>query len=243
MVPLIPQKMVAVTVPPGATPGTIVQVEACDPATGARSLVQATVPADCPPGGTFHVAFGGPTVVTAQPTAAQPTAAAIQAKVHGLLRDGLRPVAVDDAWAYVRSLTPAQAHVRNHGGCHVCQPVTCCGCPGCVCTYNFAMGDGCLCPSAGVPFFFSRSVVTARARAGFPCCTLGVCLPVYSCLCCTCERKDNAWITRDKHGMMTGAIMLLDHERGTLAMYGVKCCTQTFEEHPQCYCTKYPGAG
>jgi len=97
--------------------------------------------------------------------------------------------------------------------------------------------------SARSPAFLpARPRSRHRARAGFPCCTLGVCLPLYSCLCCTCERKDNAWITRDKHGKMTGAIMLLDHERGTIAMYGVKCCTQTLDDHPQCYCTKYPGA-
>ena len=38
---------------------------------------------------------------------------------------------------------------------------------------------------------------------------------------------------------MTGwAIMLVDHERSTLAFYGVKCCTKgVYEQTPQCYCT------
>ena len=68
---------------------------------------------------------------------------------------------------------------------------------------------------------------------------MGVCLPIYSCLCCTCDRKNGAWISRDKHGEMTGwAIMLIDHERSTLAFYGVKCCTKgVYEQTPQCYCT------
>ena len=70
----------------------------------------------------------------------------------------------------------------------------------------------------------------------FPCCFAGIALPLYSCLCCSCERLDNGWITRDKYGNMTGAIYLLDHERGTIGFYGVKCCSTQLNPEPQCYC-------
>ena len=70
-----------------------------------------------------------------------------------------------------------------------------------------------------------------------PCCVAGICLPLYSCICCSCERSDNAWVTRDKHGVMTGAIFLIDHEEGTLACYSVKCCTTQLKDEPDCYWT------
>ena len=113
----------------------------------------------------------------------------IQAKVHTLLRNGLQPVTSDDAWVYVRELTPAQAHISKYAGYHRCHPVSClpwlkcclpCGPAGAYfMPLEFPIGGSCLC---------------------FPCCFLGICLPIYSCLCCTCERQDNAWITRDKNG-------------------------------------------
>ena len=119
--------------------------------------------------------------------------------------------------AYAASMTPEQAAASNHEGCKKCVPVTCCGFPGMVGTYWFACRDNCL---------------------WFPCCFMGIALPVYSCVCCSCERQSNSWITRDKHGNMTGAFMLLDHENGTIGWYGVKCCSTQLEEKPQCYCVK-----
>jgi hypothetical protein len=160
-------------------------------------------------------------VVSAQPVAV----ADIQAKVHGLVRNGKQSVHSDDAWAYARSLTPEQASVRNHAGCKRCHNQKCC-CPfpgGLCCMYVVPCKDGggacgkdCLC---------------------MPCCVAGICLPLYSCLCCSCERSDNAWVTRDKHGVMTGAIFLIDHEEGTLACYSVKCCTTQLKDEPDCYWT------
>ena len=143
----------------------------------------------------------------------------LQRRVHELVR-GMRPLHGDDALAYSQSLTPQQTSTRNNrnlSGWHKCVPVTCVGFPGCVYTYNGACSDDCL---------------------WFPCCFLGFIPTPWSICCCTCEREQNAWITRDKHRRKTGYIVIVDHERGTLAHYGVKCCSEQLEDHPQCYCVK-----
>ena len=142
--------------------------------------------------------------------------------MHALVREGnscsgMKPLHSNDAMAYSRSLTPQQASIENVSGCHKCVPVTCVGFPGCVYTYNGAFNEDCL---------------------WFPCCFLGFIPTPWSICCCTCEREQNAWITRDKHRRKTGYIVIVDHERGTLAHYGVKCCSEQLEDHPQCYCVK-----
>ena len=121
--------------------------------------------------------------------------------------------------AYSRSLTPEQASILHLEGCHYCVAVTSCGAvPGPVCTYNFAYSDDCLC---------------------FPCCFLGMCLPVYSCLCCSGERAESgAWITRGEGGVKTGEIIVVDYEQGTLAHYGA-FCSEDLEDDPQCYCKRF----
>ena len=147
-----------------------------------------------------------------------PTPAEIQAKVHDIVRKG-GTLHSNDALAYSRSLTPEQASILHLEGCHHCVAVTPCGAvPGPVCTYNFACSDTCLC---------------------FPCCFLGMCLPVYSCLCCTCERAESgAWITRGEGGVKMGEIIVVDYEQGTLAHYGAKCCSDDLEDDPGCYCKR-----
>ena len=204
---------ITVAAPPGAAPGQLMQIQV--PGTG--QLLQVQIPAGCPEQGQFQVQVpAAPGVVTTQPMAAGPTPAEVQAKVHDIVRKG-GTLHSSDAMAYSKSLTPEQADIKNAEGCHYCVPVTCMGCPGCVCTYNVACNDTCL---------------------WFPCCLLGLCFPVYSWVCCSCERSENAWITRDKHGRKTGAIILVDYEKGTLAHYGVECCKQDLEASPQCYCKR-----
>ena len=179
-------KVVSVMIPPGVPPGPMMEVQNPD--------AQAAVTAK--PGAPL---LGG---------GANPTD--IQNKVHGLLRDGKwQIVPSEDALAYSRTLTPAQSNASNPRllGCHKCRPVSCIGFTGCVCTYNFACGENCLC---------------------FPCCTMGIVLPLYSCLCFICERSpDNTWIARGENGMKTGELIVVDHERGTYAHYGGKCCGGT----------------
>ena len=48
----------------------------------------------------------------------------------------------------------------------------------------------------------------------------------------------NQWITRGKHGEKTGAWVIVDEEKKTLATYGVKCCSQQLKDYPDCYCEK-----
>ena len=57
----------------------------------------------------------------------------------------------------------------------------------------------------------------------------------FPCIC-SCEREQNQWIVRDKNGVKTGAWVIVDAERKTIASYGVKCCTNELSDQPQCYC-------
>ena len=89
-----------------------------------------------------------------------------------------------------------------------------CGFSGCVYTYDFACSNDCICTLV---------------------CFLGCCCFPGA----LCEREkdgSNAWITRDGNtGARTGAVMIVDHEKGTTANYSVKCCSSEYEEKPQCY--------
>ena len=206
---------ISVQIPHGTAPGQTLQV-----ATPDGHLVQVQIPPGAFPGSIIQVGVpSGPYVVTAQPGS---DPAEVQARVHSTLRDGKwGVVTASDALAYSRTLTVAQASAQNPSlqGCHRCRPVSCCGFAGCVRTVNCACGPDCL---------------------WFPCCFLGCCCPIWSLICCVCEREkdgSNAWITRDKHGNKTGAVIVVDHERGTLAHYGVKgCCNPELDPTPQCYC-------
>ena len=86
----------------------------------------------------------------------------------------------------------------------------------------------------------TQSALPARVPAEclwFPfLCLCGIPIPLP--IVCSCERMDNQWITRGKHGEKTGAWVIIDAENKHLASYGVKCCSQQLEEHPQCYCEK-----
>jgi hypothetical protein len=142
-----------------------------------------------------------------------------QEKVHAAVRDR-RPVHSADARRYVATLTPEQQ--ESIKGMKYCHPLP--GCWGfryCVCAYFMTLWNCCL---------------------FYPCAFMGICLPFYSCLCCSCERGAEAgegfgaWVTRDKHGLKTGEIILIDHERGTLVAYSTQCCSRELRDEPQCYC-------
>ena len=145
----------------------------------------------------------------------------LQRRVHELVRAG-KPLHGDDAMAYSQSLTREQASIRsgNVSGWHKCVPVTCVGFPGCVYTYNCAYPN--------------------EHTFCFPCFLLGfIPIPLLPCCCCSCEREQNAWITRGgEYHEKTGYIVIVDHERGTLAHYGVECCSEHIEDRPACYCVK-----
>eukprot|EP00937_MAST-01D_sp_MAST-1D-sp2_P003249 g3249.t1 len=167
-------------------------------------------------------------VVAQQPGA---VAGDIQAKVHGLVRNRLQIVTSADAEAYMRSLTPDQKATDKFLGYHSCKPKSAC-CKGfCPCAsmcgaQNVKCNDNCVW-MIPCPFF------------------------CFFC-CCSCEREANygSWVTRDKHGAKTGEIMLIDHERGTMAFYSVACCTSksgsggccscdpALQSEPDYYCVK-----
>ena len=69
---------------------------------------------------------------------------------------------------------------------------------------------------------------------------MGVSPPFYGQVCMSCEETgDNSWVNRDKNGIKTGEIVLVDSEEGTIAFYGTRCCSEELEEKPQCYCYKW----
>jgi hypothetical protein len=205
----------AAVVPAGFTAGMTFVVQ--DPQTGVQ--VQVVVPEGVAAGQTIHVSIP----IVGQVINRQDNALDLQSRVHEVVRNKQR-LTVTDAWAYTRSLSPEQKVAAEYSGYKACVPVTCtlglptcCGrcCGAWFCGCKTGANNECLC---------------------IPWCCCGICLPIASCCCCSCERQESAWITRDKHGMMTSAIMLVDHERSSLAMYAPKCCSEELDQDPMCYC-------
>jgi len=120
-----------------------------------------------------------------------------------------------DAEAYCRSLPDEQTRAANYAGCRVIRAADGSGTP-CGAAYGCNPCGECL----WFPFL----------------CLCGIPIPLP--IVCSSERMDNQWITRGKHGEKTGAWVIIDAENKHLASYGVKCCSQQLEEHPQCYCEK-----
>uniref|UniRef100_A0A7S0S737 Uncharacterized protein n=1 Tax=Mantoniella antarctica TaxID=81844 RepID=A0A7S0S737_9CHLO len=121
-----------------------------------------------------------------------------------------KKIPYDTALAYADSFGPGGITARNVSGCY-----TYAGCGGlCVvcptCVYQFPLSDDCVCGFSflcGVPLLFPF---------------------------CLCERKRNNWVTRDKHGIKTGEVVVVDREMGTHLCYGVQCCSSTMDEFPFC---------
>ena len=68
-------------------------------------------------------------------------------------------------------------------------------------------------------------------------CILGIPLAICCVFWGSCERDGNGWVTRDKHGVKTGEVLVLD-EQGTHAYYSLKCCSNHFNETPCCVAKK-----
>ena len=125
-----------------------------------------------------------------------------------------------DAEAYCASLPRQRAN--DYGGCRriKCPAGGACGWCSCCVAYSYAIGnDDCLC--------FPLTCVL------FP-------LPFFNPMpfVCSCERQGNQWITRGEHHDKTGAWVIVDAEKKTIAAYGVKCCSEELEDKPACYCVK-----
>jgi hypothetical protein len=180
-------------------------------------------------------------------------AAEIQAKVHGMVRSG-QSVTYWDAVAYGRSLTPEQKAPAKFDGyrsmhaksCRLgyCSKV-CCPIPGAFgvrfcsesCTGVGDDDSDCLCYPAFLCGIVPVPLVLAVGSCfapGYSSCVAGVAAG-YSCCCWS--RKPS----RDRHsglwstcccGASDGTIMLVDHERGTLACYTPQC--QAADESGNC---------
>ena len=175
----------------------------------------------------------------------QPSADAVQRKVHGLLRDGLHIVSVAEGESYMRSITTEQKAVGKWAGYHTCYP-------------KRRGGLWANCPG-GV---FGAWFVPCECAAG-PCLWTPICpICCFPC-CCYCERAPDTgafirhtliyslvithipgFIRSDRdskrgdYGEYQGQYLLLDHERGTIGCYNAVCCTDRLIEEPDCYCVR-----
>lgn len=165
---------------------------------------------------------GVETVVKEQPRAmASQTKQEVHNRVHEIVRSG-QPLHAEDALVYSRTLSPEEQEKIQ--GCKYCAPK-------CSSWYRWAF-DYCVCA-----YFL---ICCSGDCLWYNCWFMGITLPVYGQICCSCERSiDSTWVSRDKHGIKTGEIVVVDHERGTVAMYGSKCCSQELRERPDCYCYKW----
>ena len=248
-----PSGQMQTTVPPGLKGGDQFMLQMPAPV-----MAQATampMPVDAVQG--MPVADGG--VVMAQPVTPIQPVMPVMAGYSGILPEAVRTggwpkIPSHEAEAYCRSLPQEQADAKLFGGCRIIRAANGSGMP-CGASYGI---NPCgrtprlhpltraRCPA---PPLFSRPpgsdalsplhLVGARVPAEclmFPfVCLFGIpCPPIV----CSCERMDNQWITRGKHGEKTGAWVIIDAENKHLAAYGVKCCSQQLEDNPQCYCQK-----
>ena len=149
----------------------------------------------------------------------QPSADAVQRKVHGLLRDNLQVVSVAEGESYMRSLTTEQKAVGKWAGYHTCYPKRRDGC--------WANCPGGLCGAWFVPCGESCLWTPICPICCFPC-------------CCYCERAPDtgAFVQRGRYGEYQGEYLLLDHERGTIGCYAAVCCTNRLNAEPDCYCVR-----
>ena len=129
-------------------------------------------------------------------------------------------------WHLARAHSDANEKPRSHDvrGCYKLESevTPCCAlCPFYVCN------EPCAC--CGTPA--EDGFISTGCIWGIP---LAFCCVFWG----SCERDGNGWITRDKHGVRTGEILVLDRETGTHAYYTLKCCSTQFQETPCCVAKK-----
>lgn len=212
----IPPAKMHVLIPLDKNAGDVIEVMS-----PGGKVVSVMIPPGARPGQTIEVSNPDvQAIVTAQPGAplleGEANATDIQNKVHGLLRDGKwQIVKLEDALAYSRTLTPYQSNTSNPKllGCHKCRPVAR-GCPGFY-TFNVACSDNCLC-----------CLYTC-----FPFCCLSLLQLSFIVIFSGCgERDDNTYIHRGEYGNIESQTIVVDHERGTLAVYEPKCGSPQLNE-------------
>ena len=179
----------------------------------------ATVTATAMPGTELPVATATPIImpVIAQP-ATDPTRS-IPSDLHRVVPEQVRAGEKVKSWHAVAYADSIKWDANNHTGCYVVN----CFCGQTLvpmgCTHN------CMCGGEGGECFC------------FPCL-----FPFpFPCLC-SIEREGAQWITRGKYGEKTGALMIVDEEKGTIANFGVKPpCTGELCDEPFCYCKRVGG--
>lgn len=175
-------------------------------------MIQVAVPEGSGPGQTLHVQTPQGVIAATVPAGCKPgstfgiAVAPDISTVEETVRSG-RTVPAATAVAYANA---RDFKPSNHTGCYLNKCTRCGNCP-IACHWNSYCG-GCFC---------------------FPLCLFGL-IP-FPCLC-TCEREENIFITRDKHNNKTGAIILVDEPKRTLACYSTKCCSTELQESPCCHC-------
>ena len=115
------------------------------------------------------------TVVSSQPAGVD--AQALHYSIHERTRNGrCEKITSTEAWQYMNTLSLEQKTADKYNGYKTCRPVGCCSC---------CKGVG----IGGAYFMGCERGPFGCPCLAFPCCFLGVCLPIYSCVCCSCERK------------------------------------------------------
>ena len=149
-------------------------------------------------------------------------AAKIREDVHGAARTRQKPVTESKAAIYAKTLSKAQASAKGFDGCHVCHPF-------------------CLPHAASCGICFYGGLCSDDVVCAFPC-LLGIPLPY--CLH-TWERQDQTWVLRESNGKISGRLMIVDHERGTLACFMKDPCGPgglDANAEAKCHCYKvFPG--
>ena len=150
-----------------------------------------------------------------------PKVVAMRKEVEGTVRGGGCPPH-KLAKKYSDSWFPGEITSETIGGCYEIKGKTeCCGllclmCP--LCLYNQRCSEDCVCVW---PFLWG--IPTAL------CCIL---MPM-------CERESNGWVMRDKNGIRTGELLVVDKHGGEFACYSLKCCSSDFRQEPDCMGVKY----
>jgi hypothetical protein len=210
--------MLSVVIPDGVAEGGQFQamtpsgpmVVTCPPGTKPGMSIQIQAPLGVPEA--MATPIGAPMV---QPLPAVPAVPhTVSDTVPSIVRNHWGVPQLNLAEAYCASLPSEKAAARNYTGCKYLRKPKTGSIFGCVYAVN-PCGD-CL----WFPFVWC------------------LCLPIPFPFVCSCERMQNQWITRGKHGEKTGAWVIVDEERKTLASYSVVCCSQQLKAEPDCYCTK-----
>ena len=161
----------------------------------------------------------GDPVMRAMTMEEAPKVKAMRKDVESTVREGGCPTH-RLAKKYSDSWFPGEISAETIGGCYqlharrdssAARGCLCLVCP--LCLYQQKCSEDCVCLW---PFLW-----------GIPTALCCVVMPM-------CEREENGWVMRDKQGIRTGELLVVDKNDGTYACYSLKCCSTDFREEPDC---------